>query len=99
MPNIASTTMIKTREVLGRYGIEIVDGTSQRDGYQQLVYESGTFDMIYRKFQNEAAAASDSKAKRRALNECKKTETARNDTLAMLGRLGVLEETPQENVT
>lgn len=63
MPNIASTTMIKTREVLGRYGIEIVDGTSQRDGYQQLVYESGTFDMIHRKFQNEAEAASDSKAK------------------------------------
>lgn len=97
MPNIASTTMTKTREVLGRYGIEIIDGTSQRDGYQQLVYESGTFDMIRAKFDEEAKVAPDSKARRRALNECTKAEAARDDALAMLVRLGVLEESSEED--
>ena len=96
MQNFASTTMIKTREVLARYGIEIVDGTSQRDGYQQLVYESGTFEMIRRKFADEAEAATDSKARRRALNECSKVEAARDETLSMLGRLGILETSPEE---
>ena len=96
MPNIASTTMTKTREVLGRYGIEIVDGTSQRDGYQQLVYESGTFDMIRSKFADEADAATDGKVRRRALRECTKAEAARDDALAMLVRLGVLKDTSQE---
>lgn len=97
MPNIASTTMLKTREVLGRYGIDIIDGTSQRDGYQQLVYESGTFEMIRRKFEAEAEVATNGKAKRRALNECAKAEATRDETLAMLGRLGILETSPQES--
>lgn len=97
MPNIASTTMTKTREVLERYSIFTEDGTSQRDGYQQLVYEGGTFEMIRAKFEAAAASAEDGKARRRAQNECTKVETARDDTLAMLARLGIIDEAPRKD--
>lgn len=96
MPNIASTTMTKTREVLERYNILTEDGTSQRDGYQQLVYEGGTFDMIHAKFEAAATSAADGKARRRARNECAKVETARDDTLAMLTRLGIVDVAPRK---
>jgi len=89
MPNIASTTMKRTREVLQKYDIDIVNGTTQRDGYQQLVFEAGTFAMISDKFANIASSATDSKARRQAMKEVEKVEAAGMDIAEILDRIGL----------
>jgi len=99
MPNIASTTMLKIREVLGRHDIEIIEGTSQRDGYQQLVFETGTFAMIGARFARKTEDATDGKLRKRASSERDKVEAARKDTAAMLVRLGVLQDVDQKDKT
>lgn len=99
MPNFASTTVLKAREVLGGYGMVIVEGTLQRDGYQQLVMAAGTFDMIRRMFIEQVETAPDGKARKRAENEANKIMNARADAVAMLGRLGIMDDGHTERAT
>ena len=97
MPNIASTTMNSTREVLAKYGIAVENGTSQRDGYQQLVFETGTFAMMNAKFSLEAQKATDTKARKRAENEAGKARAAGSNAQMMLERLGLIQTKPQRS--
>ena len=97
MPNIASTTMHATREVLAKYGIAVENGTSQRDGYQQLVFETGTFAMMDARFRLEAAKATDTKARKRAENESGKARAAGSNAHMMLERLGLIHTRPQRS--
>jgi len=102
MPNIASTTMTRTREVLQKYGIDVANGTSQRDGYQQLVFESGTFAMIANKYADAAKAADNPKARRRAENEERKAAMAAADMQGVMDRIGFVQESaaaPLEEAT
>ena len=91
MPNIASTTMKRTRDVLQKYTIEMINGTTQRDGYQQLVFEAGTFAMIADKFAGAARAASNSADTRKAMKEVAKVEAAGADMSELLQRIGLPE--------
>jgi chromosome partitioning protein len=97
MPNIASTTMNSTREVLAKYQIAVENGTSQRDGYQQLVFETGTFKMMDAKFSLEAKNAEDTKARKRAENESGKARAAGSNATMMLERLGLIQTKPQRS--
>lgn len=99
MPNIASRTMLAIRDVLARHDIEIVEGTSQRDGYQQLVFETGTFTMIRDRSAKKLEEATDGKLRKRASSERDKAEAAHSDTRAMLVRLGMLEDVDREERT
>jgi len=96
MPNIASTTMKRTRDVLQKYDIEMINGTTQRDGYQQLVFETGTFSMIADKFTDAARAAPNSAAKRQAMKEVAKVEAASLETAQILQRIGFSKPTKAE---
>lgn len=96
MPFIASTTMNNTREVLKEYDIDVVHGTQQRDGYQQLVFEAGTFAMIAKKFEKIAISASDGKTKKRAEKEVDKAHAASGDMKSILERIGLIPAIPEK---
>lgn len=97
MPNIASSTMNATRDVLKKYNIIIENGTSQRDGYAQLVFETGTFNMIADKFDKLAAAADAAVDRKKAERESAKARAAQKDTFEMMKRIGLIESAKNRN--